>query len=127
MIVLTKGNTAQRLIVTLNEKRTLSSGYYLFVFTHFTTGDVINKIYNFSEDNSSYQSRYNDFDINTQSLFGSSQVGQWKYEVYEQASSSNTDVTGLTMVEKGVMTLKPITEYAPEEYNEPTTIKQYAG
>ena len=127
MIILTKGQTAQHLIVTLNEKRTLTSGYYLFVFTHFTTGDVINKIYNFTEDNSSYPDRYNDFDINTQSLFGAAQLGQWKYEVYEQASSSNTDVTGLTMVEKGVMTLKPVTEYAPEEYNEPTTIKQYAG
>lgn len=127
MIVLTKGNTAQRLIVTLNEKRTLSSGYYLFVFTHFTTGDIINKIYNFSEDNSSYQSRYNDFDINTQSLFGSSQVGQWRYDVYEQASSSNTNVTGLTKVESGVMVLNPADEFAYETYEQTTTFKQYAG
>lgn len=127
MIQLTKGNASQRIVVTLNEKRTLTAGYYLFVFTHFTTGDVINKIYNFSEDDSSYPSRYNDFPINTATVFATSQVGQWVYEVYEQASASNTVVTGLTKVESGVMVLSPETAFSFETYEESTTFKQYAG
>lgn len=127
MIVLTKGQTTEEIIVTLNEKRTLATGYYLFVFTHFTTKNVVNKIYNFTEDDSSYQDRYNQFDFPTQALFGSENVGQWVYKVYEQASSSNTNVTGLTMVEQGVMVLNPATEFERDQYNEPTSIVQYNG
>lgn len=127
MIVLTKGQTAEEIIVTLNEKRTLTSGYYLFVFTNFTTKTVVNKIYNFTEDDSSYPDRFNDFEINTQSLFGTKDVGQWTYHVYEQASSTNTDVTGLTLVEQGVMVLNPAAEFTRDQYNEATTFKQYTG
>jgi hypothetical protein len=60
-------------------------------------------------------------------LFGSENVGQWVYKVYEQASSSNTNVTGLTMVEQGVMVLNPATEFERDQYNEPTSIVQYNG
>lgn len=127
MIVLTKGQTTEEIIVTLNEKRSISSGYYLFVFTHFTTRDVVNKIFNFTEDDSSYQDRYNQFDFPTQALFGNKDAGQWVYKVYEQASSSNTNVTGLTMVEQGVMVLNPAAEFERDQYNEPTSIVQYNG
>lgn len=127
MLVLTKGNTAEELIVTLNEKRTLSSGYYLFVFTHFTTKEVVNKIYNFAEDDSTYPTRYNNFPLNTQSVFGSATEGQWTYDVYEQASSGNTNTTGLTKVETGVMVLKPATAFAFETYEQPTTYETYGG
>lgn len=127
MIILTKGQASEVITVTLNEKRTLTTGYYLFVFTHFTTQDVINKIYNFTDDNSSYQSRFNEFDMPTDALFGSSPIGQWLYHVYEQASSTNTNVAGLTMVEQGVMVLNPVTEFEREEYNGTTTFKQYNG
>lgn len=127
MIVLTKGQTTEEIVVTLNEKRTISSGYYLFVFTHFTTRDVVNKIFNFTEDDSSYQNRYNQFDFPTQALFGNKDAGQWVYKVYEQASSSNTNVTGLTMVEQGVMVLNPAAEFERDQYNESTSIVQYNG
>lgn len=127
MIVLTKGRTAEDIIVTLNEKKTLSSGYYLFVFTNFTTKAVVNKIYSFLEDESDYPERYNSFPLNTSTVFSTAQTGQWSYDVYEQASSSNTDVTGLNKVETGVMVLKPATAFAFEEYSTTTTFKQYAG
>lgn len=127
MIILTKGQAPEVITVTLNEKRTLATGYYLFVFTHFTTKDVINKIYNFTDDNSSYQSRFNEFDMPTQALFGSQPIGQWLYHVYEQASSTNTNVAGLNMVEQGVMVLNPVTEFERGEYNGTTTFKQYNG
>ena len=124
MLVLTKG-TSGNFIVTLNEKKTLTEGYYLFVFRHFTTAEIVNRIYNFLEDESSYPERYNSFPFTTE--FASSSVGQWIYEIYEQASSSNTDTDGLTLVEKGVMVLNPATAFSFENYNEPTTFKQYAG
>jgi hypothetical protein len=127
MIVLTKGNTSESFVVTLNEKRTLATGYYLFLFTHFTTRNIVAKIYAFAEDDSSYPDRYNSFEINTQSLFGGGPVGQWFYQVYEQESPSNTDPEGLTQVECGVMVLNPQVEFEREQYDINTTFKQYAG
>lgn len=126
MILLTKGQT-DHLIVTLNEKRTLTDGYYLFQFTHMTTREVVNKIYSFLDDQSTAQDRYNDFEINTSALFGSSNVGQWIYKVYEQASSSNTNTDGLTLVERGIMTLKPATDFSFTKYEEATSFKVYNG
>jgi hypothetical protein len=32
-------------------------------------------------------------------------IGQYTYEIYEQASSSNTNPTGLNMLESGIMML----------------------
>lgn len=127
MIVLTKGQASQNMIVTLNEKRTLPSGFYLFVFTHFTTREAINIIYSFLADNSAYQDRFNSFSIATEAVFGTKDIGQWVYEVYEQASSTNTDTDGLTKVESGVMVLQPTTEFSRESYNQSTSFKQYAG
>ena len=127
MILLTKGQTAETITVTLNEKRTLDSGYYLFVFTHILTKQVVNKIYSFLDDISSFQDRYNEFDIDTETVFGSYPIGQWLYNIYEQASSSNTDVTGLTEVERGIMSLRPSSEFSFESYNEATTFKSYNG
>lgn len=125
MILLTHGQI-EDITVTLNEKRTLDAGYYLFVFTHILTRNVINKIYNFLDDDSAYPERFNEFELDTV-IFNNEPIGMWTYEVYEQASSSNTNVTGLTQVEKGIMRLLPVTEFAFEKYNEPTTFKAYAG
>lgn len=127
MLVLTLGQTDQKLYVTLNEKRTLDSGYYLFVFTHNTTRTVVNKIFNFSEDESSYTDRYNRFPVNTSVLFANQDPGLWSYNIYEQASSSNTDVTGLTEVERGFLKLNRAVDFEMEEYNPSTTYKQYGG
>lgn len=123
---LTFGNT-DNLIVTLNEKRTLSDGYYLFVFTNIITNQVVNKIYNFAEDESGYQDRYNSFPIITSTVFAGKNTGEWRYEVYEQVSSTNTDITGLTEVERGLLKLNPATEFEYESYNGATSYKQYAG
>lgn len=121
------GQTDESLIVTLNEKRTLDSGYYLWVFTHSTTKEVVTKIYNFSEDESSYQDRFNSFPLNTNTVFSGKTLGLWNYNVYEQASSSNTDPDGLTEVENGIMKLNPATDFAFEEYTGTTSYKTYEG
>jgi hypothetical protein len=127
MLFLTLGQTAEKIIVTLNEKRTLSAGYYLFVFTNITTRDIVDKIYNFSDDESLYPERYNKFTINTSAVFLNKPTGTWRYEVYEQASAVNTNVTGLTEVERGLLKLNPAVEFAFEEYNETTSFKTYGG
>lgn len=127
-MILTLGQTSETIIVTLNEKRTLTTGYYLFLFTHYTTKEIVTKIYNFTEDDSGYPERFNSFEINTSVVFSGRPPGQWKYSIYEQASSSNTDpLLALTEVEKGILTLKPATEFAYIKYNEPSIYTAYNG
>lgn len=127
MIPLTLGQSSEFITVTLNEKRTIEAGYYLMVFTHYTTKQVVNKIYAFAEDESDYQDRFNQFPIDTDTVFDGCPVGMWTYRIYEQASSSNIDVTGLTEVEVGIMQLKPAVPFAFEEYSGPTSFKVYGG
>ena len=126
MIVLTKGQTAEYLYVTLNEKRTLSNGYYVFLFENVTTKAQYTKVYSFAEDESDYSSRYNKFPLNTSSVFSSAQSGEYIYKVYESATNT-TNVTGLTEVECGIMVLNPATEFTYDSYSTATTFKQYAG
>ncbi len=126
MLLLTKGQSAENIIVTLNEKRTLTSGYYVFAFQHITTKDFVYKVYAFAEDESSYPDRYNEFEINTQSLFGSSLAGDWVYNVYESATNTTT-TTGLTVVETGIMKLQEATAFEYDTYQTTTTYKAYAG
>lgn len=127
MLSLTLGQTAETIIVTLNEKRTLSDGYYLFYFENITTRQTATKIYNFIEDESSYTSRFNQFTINTNSVFTGKMPGEWVYKVYEQESSTNTDPTGLTEVEYGILKLNPSTSFAYSKYEESTTYNIYNG
>lgn len=127
MLKLTLGQSAEEMIVTLNEKRTLDSGYYLFVFTHQTNKTVVNKIYNFTEDDSDYPTRFNSFTIDTSVVFLNKPTGFWNYSIYEQESSSNTVVTGLTEVERGILKLNPATEFAFEKYNPSTSFKAYVS
>lgn len=127
MILLNFGQSSENITVTLNEKRTIDSGYYLFVFTHVLTRNVVKKIYGFLDDDSPYPERYNQFEIDTDTVFLDEPIGQWNYAVYEQASSSNTDPDGLTEVETGLMQLKPAVEFSFVKYSEPTIFKAYAG
>lgn len=127
MLRLTKGQASQDIVVTLNEKRTLTAGYYLFVFTHILTKNVVTRIYSFLEDDSPYQDRYNQFAIETSLLFDTQPIGQWNYDAYEQASSTNTNPAGLNQVETGIMQLKPVSSFQFEKNNQSTSFKVYAG
>lgn len=124
MLNLTEGQTSEEVVVTLNEKRTLSSGYYLFYFEHITTRQTATKVFNFSEDESSYITRYNKFTINTGTVFSGKPTGEWLYRVYE-SSTSTTDPTGLTQVEYGILKLNPATVFSYEKYNGATSYKVY--
>lgn len=126
MLLFTFGQTVS-MIVTLNEKRTLSTGFYLFVFENVTTRDLVNKIFAFTEDESVYQTRYNQFPVIVSTLFAGQHTGHWTYKVYEQASGVNTNPAGLTEVENGILQLKPATEFKFKESSGATTFKEYAG
>lgn len=127
MISLRKGETQQFLTVTLNEFRTLESGYYLFVFTHILTYRTVALIFSFADDQSGFQDRYNRFEINTDTVFSGYPEGQYKYQVYEQQSATNVDPAGLHEVERGILILQPQTDFMPEAYHSETTFKAYNG
>lgn len=104
MIQLTKGQT-QYIYLTLTEKQLLQSPNYLFVFTNRSSNQQVKFVKLNNTDVSQYKDRYNKFEIVVNTYFGSSLNGQWDYQVYEQASPTNTNPAGLNMLESGIMML----------------------
>jgi hypothetical protein len=128
MLNFTEGNTNEYAILTLTEKVSLTNAYYLFVFTHITTKEIVSIVIPFSSDLSNYKNRYNKFLVNTSALFAGKSVGQYIYNVYEQASGTNTDTT-LTggLLETGKMNLLKAEAFNYTEYNTATNYTAYAG
>jgi len=120
MIHLTKGQT-NTIILTLTEKQLLINPNYLFVFTNRSSNNIIKFVVLNASDLSLYKDRYNEFSIVTNTNFSSALEGQYTYEVYEQASSSNTNITGLNKLETGIMWLSGSTM----TYNQYTTTDTY--
>lgn len=104
MIQLTKGQT-QFIYLTLTEKQLLQSPNYLFVFTNRSSNQQVKFVKLNNTDVSQYKDRYNKFSIVVNDYFGSSLNGQWDYQVYEQASPTNTNPAGLNLLESGIMML----------------------
>jgi len=104
MIHLTKGHT-NSIILTLTEKQLLTNPNYLFVFTNRSSNLQVKFIKLNAADISLYKDRYNEFSIVTNTYFGSSLNGQYVYNIYEQVSTSNTDPTGLNLLETGILEL----------------------
>jgi hypothetical protein len=107
--------------LTLTEKQLLITPNYLFVFTNRSSNNVIKFVVLNTADLSLFKDRYNEFSIVTNSSFSSALEGQYTYEVYEQASSSNTNPTGLNKLETGIMWLSGSTL----TYNQYTTTDTY--
>ena len=120
MIHLTKGQT-NTIILTLTEKQLLTAPNYLFVFTNRSSNNIIKFVVLNTADLSLFKDRYNEFSIVTNTSFSSALEGQYTYEVYEQASSSNTNPTGLNKLETGIMWLSGSTL----TYNQYTTTDTY--
>jgi hypothetical protein len=120
MIHLTKGQT-NTIIMTLTEKQLLINPNYLFVFTNRSSNNVIKFVVLNTSDLSLFKDRYNEFSIVTNTNFSSALEGQYTYEVYEQASSSNTNITGLNKLETGIMWLSGSTM----TYNQYNTTDTY--
>jgi hypothetical protein len=113
MIVLTKGET-KNIYFTGNESALLTNPYFLFVFTNRVTQDVVK----FVVTNTSTTLRFDTFNLNVDSKFANSETGMWTYQIYEQASSTNTNSTGLNEVENGYMYLNSAITFEPTTYNE---------
>lgn len=104
MIQLTKGAT-QFMYLTLTEKELLTNPNYLFVFRSRSTNTEVKFVLLNNTDISLFKERYNKFSLVTNTYFNTSLIGQYTYEIYEQASTSNTNPTGLNMLESGIMML----------------------
>ena len=130
MILLTDNNTEGSIVVTLNEKKSLTDPYYLFVFEHVSTNQNFSFVLNSSSDVSIYPERYNEFTIDVSEQFEQANSGFYNYYIYEQLSSDNKEIslTG-ALLETGKMKMKlntpsnTINAYRPNK----ATIKQYNG
>jgi hypothetical protein len=120
MIHLTKSET-NTIVMTLTEKQLLTNPNYLFVFTNRSSNNVIKFVVLNASDVSLYKDRYNEFNIVTNTNFSSALEGQYTYEVYEQTSTSNLNITGLNKLETGIMWLSGSTL----SYNQFTTTDTY--
>jgi hypothetical protein len=128
MIELHAGQTGEEVIVTLSELQTLDEPYYLFRFEHVERKTVVSVIKSSADDQSDYPARSNKFEFNTSTLFANKPAGFWSYEIYEQASSTNTDPDdATTLLEYGKMKLYPASSFSFEKYNEAQTYKTYQG
>jgi hypothetical protein len=127
MIVLNKQSSADIFLVTLTENMTLNTPNFLFVFKNVTTKEIVNKIFTFAEDTSPHQLRFNQFTINTSSVFANQKAGQWIYKVYEQASDTNTDTTGLNMLENGKLLINEDARFEFIGHAPSSNFKGYAG
>lgn len=121
MIHLTKGQT-DSIILTLTEKQLLTNPNYLFVFTNRSSNLQVKFVQLNAADVSLYKDRYNKFSIVTNTYFGSSLNGQYVYNIYEQVSTSNTDPTGLNLLETGILELNG-TSISYAQYSTTNTYK----
>jgi hypothetical protein len=104
MIQLTKGAT-QYMYLTLTEKELLTNPNYLFIFTNRSSNVEVKFVLLNATDVSLFKDRYNKFSLVTNTYFSSSLIGQYTYEIYEQVSTTNTNPSGLNMLESGIMML----------------------
>jgi hypothetical protein len=128
MLQFKQDDTTAVMILTLTEFVTLATPYYLFVFTHVETKNIVAFVKSEADDESDYPHRYNQFTIDATDIFEDQPTGEWHYKVYEQSSSTNTDIalTG-DLLEDGKLTLTRAAEFAYSQYNSNTTYKAYNG
>lgn len=108
-------------MLTLTEKATLTNPNWLFIFESRLTNETISFVVLGSADISAYKERFNSFNIVVNTYFNNKTSGEYTYNIYEQASSSNTNpalATGL--VEVGQMNLKDATDFNFTSYTNTT-------
>ena len=116
MIYLTKGQT-DSIIITLSEMAQLLSPNYLLVFKSKTSNQTVKFILLLNTDISNGKSRFNEFAIITNNYFANELPGEWTYTIYEQASTTNLDITKTTsLIEQGQMILKKPSSFSFNTY-----------
>jgi hypothetical protein len=110
MINFVKTST-QYIYLTLTEKQLISAPNYIFRFVNRSSNDEVKFLMLNNTDISLFKDRYNKFQIVTDTYFSSKNTGMYVYEIYEQ-SGTGLDITGLNMVESGIMFLtSPVNIY----------------
>jgi hypothetical protein len=128
MLQFAQDNTAAEMILTLTEFVTLPAPYYLFVFTHVETKNVVAFVKAEADDESDYPQRYNQFTIDAIDVFENQPTGEWHYKVYEQESSTNIDPDlASNLLEDGKLILNRAAEFEYEQYESNTSYKAYNG
>jgi len=127
-------NANNPIVLTLTEKVTLASPYYLMRCV--SDGNLTEKAFILPSDQSIYQTRYNQFTVteSTNEILTSGTVslnpsGWWTYYVYEQTSSSNLDYrlsTNTVPLEIGRMWVK-YTATNVKKYEQTTYFKGYGN
>ncbi len=120
MIHLIKGQV-NKIILTLSEKATLTSPNWLFYFKSRNTNETVAFVILNNADLSTYQERFNAFNITVNSYFTGKLPGEWLYQIYEQTSSSNLIPSQATsMVESGQATLNDTSQFSFTTYSNQT-------
>lgn len=128
MLELHNNLNGEKVIVTLNELRTLNDPFFLFIFEHVLTKEIVSIIYAASDDESEWSYRYNQFNIDSQTIFSNKPIGEWHYKIYEQVSNTNTNpLLSENLLEKGKLYLYSSSEFVFEKYEPTTTYKTYGG
>ena len=120
MITIKKGNT-ETIILTLTEKQTLATPNYLFVFKSRMPEQVVSFVLRNAADLSAYKYRYNQFSLVVNNYFSNSPSGEWRYYIYEQASTTNKDETKTGgLLEEGIMRLNEAEAFGYVSYETET-------
>ncbi len=127
MVVLNQGSTNDNIYVTLTEKVTLTTPFYLFQFTNVTTKQVVTFTKATTDDLSFAITRFNQFLIDTSVVFADTATGQWQYVVYEAPAIDTVSTTGLEILEQGKMFLVAAETISLVGYNSISTYTGYAG
>lgn len=128
MLQFTQGDHSAEIILTLTELVTINDPYYLFVFTHVTTKDVVAFVLGEADDQSNYPERYNKFIIDVADLFDGKSTGEWHYAVYQQSDPINIDPEiSEGLLEYGKLILESSTSFEYTIYDTATTYKAYNG
>lgn len=128
MLQFKQDDTSVVMILTLTELVTLTTPYYLFVFTHVTTKSVVAFVKSEVDDESDYPGRYNQFIIDAYAVFDGEQPGEWHYKVYEQESAINIDPDQSGgLLEEGKLILDRATDFEYTMYDQSTSYKVYNG
>jgi hypothetical protein len=116
MITINKNNS-NTVILTLQEKCLLANPYFLFQFKNVQTNT---SQYFLPADISTQKERYNEFIIVETATPTTAQIsltiGDYEYTIYEQVGNSNTNPTGLNVVEVGYATCFDLTKITFKEY-----------
>ena len=124
MLKFVKGTTSV-MICTLAEKQTIENANYLMVFTSRATNDQVKFVVTNNFDQSTNKERWNEFNIVVNTYFANYGESWWKYEIYEQTSTTNTNPAGLGLLETGLMFLDDNTNMSFTQYSQDVKFKIY--